>query len=72
MTKIVSKAFSWTPEQRKEFFTTALKNLAPYLVVIIPVLIDRLPSDWAYASIVIFLLQRALSFFRLWVVEAKK
>lgn len=72
MTKIVSKAFSWTPAQRKEFFETSVKNLAPYIVVLIPVIIDQLPVDWAYATITVFLLQRALSFFRLYVVEVKK
>lgn len=72
MAKVISKSFSWTSAQRKEFFDLTVKNLSPYLIVLIPVIIDQLPKEAGWAVIAVFLLQRALSFFRLYVVEVKK
>lgn len=56
-----SKSFSWNSEDTKRFFQETLRVLAPYLVVIIPVLVQQLPKDWAYASVVLFVLQRVRS-----------
>ena len=67
----ISKAFTMTAEDRKAFMDQTLKSLAPYLVVIIPVMIEQLPKDWAYAAIVIWGLQRLLSYLLLWIPAHK-
>lgn len=56
-----SKKFTWNSEDTKAFLKESLKVLAPYILVILPVLIGQIPADWAYASVVIFLLQRLRS-----------
>jgi hypothetical protein len=54
-----SEKYSWNDLDTKKFFADALKVLAPYLIVVIPVLISQIPDDWAWSAIVLFLLQRA-------------
>lgn len=56
-----SRKWQWNSADTQKFLKETLKVLAPYLIVIIPVVIDQLPKDWAYAATVIFLLQRARS-----------
>ena len=53
-----SKRFHWNKVDTVKFGKDALKVLAPYLIVIIPVLITQLPNDWAWSAILIFILQR--------------
>ena len=57
-----SKAWSWNKADTQKFLKEALRFLAPYLIVIIPVVIGELPKDWAYATIVIWILNRIVSF----------
>lgn len=54
-----SKKMSWNKADTVKFLQDALRVSAPYLIVIIPVLIDQLPKDVAWTAIAIFLLQRA-------------
>ena len=68
---MVSKSFSMTPQDRAIFWNTTLINLAPYLVALIPVAIEQVPVDWAYATVVVFLLQRVWSFLKLYVTKHK-
>lgn len=56
-----SKSFSWNSEDTKKFLGETLRVLAPYLVVVIPVLINQLPKDFAYSAIILFVLQRVRS-----------
>lgn len=61
-----SKKFSWNKADTLNFLKDALKVSAPYLIVIIPVIIEQLPKEWAYAAVTIYALQRmrsALSIF---------
>ena len=53
-----SKKFQWNKADTIKFFQDSVRVLAPYLIVIIPVLIEQLPKDWAYSAIVIYVLQR--------------
>ena len=53
-----SKKFTWNKEDTIKFLKDALKVSAPYLIVIIPVLLNQIPEDWGYATITIFILQR--------------
>lgn len=62
-----SKSFSWNSADTKKFLGETLRVLAPYLVVILPVLIQQLPKDWAYASVVLFILQRVRSAVELYI-----
>lgn len=62
-----SKSFSWNSEDTKKFLGETLRVLAPYLVVVIPVLINQLPKDWAYASVILFVLQRVRSAVELYI-----
>lgn len=62
-----SKRFDWNSADTKKFLQDTLKVLAPYLLVIIPVLIGQLPQDAGYTAIAIFLLQRARSMIELYV-----
>lgn len=68
---MISKSFSMTSADWKIFWSTTLTNLAPYLVALIPVIIERVPTDWAYATVVVFLLQRAWSFLKLYATKHK-
>lgn len=62
-----SKRFQWNRVDTENFLKEALKVLAPYIFVIIPVLLQQIPQDWAWSAIVIFLLQRARSALQLFV-----
>ena len=62
-----SKRFQWNSADTQKFLQESLKVLAPYLLVIIPVLLQQIPQDWAWSAIVIFLLQRARSALQLFV-----
>ncbi len=53
-----SARFTWNHADTIAWFNKAVAVLAPYLVVIIPVLISQLPKDWAYSAILIYVLQR--------------
>lgn len=56
-----SKQWQWNKADTLKFLKEALRVLAPYLVVIIPVLIEQLPKEWAYSAAVIYVLQRVRS-----------
>lgn len=56
-----SLRFHWNRADTQAFLGQAVKVLAPYMVVIIPVLIDQLPKEWALAAVTIYLLQRVQS-----------
>lgn len=64
-----SLRFHWNAADTLAFFqqAKAWNVLIPYIIVIIPVLIDQIPKDWAYAAIVIYALQRALLALKLFV-----
>lgn len=68
---MVSKKFQMTTKDWEVFANTTIINLAPYLVVLIPVIIERVPADWAYGTIAVFLLQRVWSFLKLYVTQHK-
>lgn len=56
-----SKAWEWNKADTKKFLLDTLRVLGPYILVIIPVVLQQIPSDYAYASIIIFILQRIRS-----------
>jgi len=56
-----SKAWKWNKADTIKFFQDSVRVLSPYLIVIIPVLIEQLPKDWAYSAMVIYALQRVRS-----------
>lgn len=56
-----SKKWSWNRADTVQFLKDSVRVLAPYLIVIIPVLIEQLPKDWAYSAMVIYALQRVRS-----------
>lgn len=60
-----------TTKDWEVFANTTIINLAPYLVALIPVIIERVPADWAYGTIAVFLLQRVWSFLKLYVTQHK-
>lgn len=62
-----SKRFTWNKADTIHFAQESLRVLAPYLIVIIPVLIEKLPQDVAWTAIAIFLLQRARSAIELFI-----
>lgn len=62
-----SARFSWNKADTIKFFKEALTVLAPYLLVIIPVLIGQIPQDWAYAAVTIYVLNRIRSVITLWL-----
>ena len=68
---MISKPFQMTSADWTIFADTTLVNLAPYLVALIPVMIERVPADWAYATIAVFLLQRIWSFLKLYITKHK-
>jgi len=53
-----SRKYSFNRSDLSKFGKDALKVLAPYLIVIIPVLISNLPEEAAWSAIAVFLLQR--------------
>jgi len=53
-----SKKFQWNKADTAKFLQDTLRVLAPYFVVILPVVLQQIPKDWAYSAILIFVLQR--------------
>lgn len=41
----------------------ALHDLAPFAIVLIPVLVQKVPADWAWASVAYFVLGRLKDYF---------
>lgn len=70
--KILSKPFEFDPEDLKRWGQRTLQTLAPYLVVLIPVAIEKLPPEWAYSAIALWLLQRGLDLARRYVTTTYK
>lgn len=70
--KVLSKPFQIDPEDIKHWGHRTLQTLAPYLVVLIPVAIEKLPPEWAYSAIVLWLLQRGLDLARRYVTTTYK
>lgn len=62
-----SKSFSWNSADTQKFLKESLRVLAPYLIVVIPVLIQQLPKDYAYSAVVLFVLQRVRSAVELYI-----
>ncbi len=56
-----SKKFSWNKEDTIKFLKDAVRVSIPYVIVIIPVIIEQLPKEWAYSAAVIYVLQRVRS-----------
>ena len=56
-----SKRFTLNKADLQAFGEETLKVVGPYLLVIIPVLMEQLPKEWVYASTTIFVLQRIRS-----------
>ena len=56
-----SLRFHWNKSDTQAFVGQAVKVLAPYLIVILPVLIGQIPKDWAWAAITLYVLQRIQS-----------
>ncbi len=67
----ISKSFSMTIDDWEKFSNETLLKIGPYLVVIIPVFLEQLPKDMAYGAILVFLLQRLLSFLILFLSKHK-
>jgi hypothetical protein len=61
-----SGRWQWNKADTIAFLKEALKYAAPYLIVIIPVLIGQIPKDYAYASAIIWVLSRIVSALTLW------
>ena len=47
----------------------AMIFLAPFILAIIPVVIGKLPPDWAYSAVVLFLLNRLTDIIRRYFVS---
>ncbi len=67
MKKVVSPKYELIKEDWIAAGKRALIFLAPFLIVVIPVVIEKLPADWAYSAIVLFLLNRLTDLLRRYV-----
>ena len=67
--KIVSPQFALIKQDWIAAGKRGIVFLAPFLVVIIPVIVEKLPTDWAYSAIVLFLLNRLTDILRRYVVS---
>ena len=56
-----SLRFHWNKADTTVFLQQAVRVLAPYLIVILPVLIGQIPKDWALAAVTLYVLQRIQS-----------
>jgi hypothetical protein len=70
--KVISKSWDIKPEDIQRWWARTLQTIAPYLVVLIPVAIEKLPPEWAYSAIVLWLLQRGLDIARRYVTTTYK
>lgn len=69
MKKIVSPEMGLIKQDWIAAGKRALIFLAPFLIVVIPVIIEKLPADWAYSAIVLFILNRLTDLLRRYVVS---
>lgn|GEM_PF-5124430 len=53
-----SARWQWNKADTIAWCNQAVKVLAPYLVVIIPVLIGNIDKDWAYSAVIVYILNR--------------
>ena len=67
--KVISPKYALVKEDWIASGKRALIFLAPFLIVVIPVIIDKLPTDWAYSAIVLFILNRLTDLLRRYVSE---
>ena len=69
MVKVVSPKMALVKEDWIASGKRALIFLAPFLIVIIPVVIEKLPTEWAYSAIILFILNRLTDLLRRYVSE---
>jgi len=62
-----SLRFHWNRADTQVFVQQAVRVLAPYIVVIIPVLVGQIPKDWAYATVTVYVLNRIWSAVQLFI-----
>ena len=67
MKKVTSPEMALIKEDWIAAGKRALIFLAPFLLVVIPVVIEKLPADWAYSAIVLYILNRLTDLLRRYV-----
>lgn len=67
MKKIISPEMGLIKQDWIAAGKRALIFLTPFLLVVIPVIVDKLPADWAYSAIVLFILNRLTDLLRRYV-----
>ena len=67
--KVISPKYALVKEDWIAAGKRGLIFLAPFLIVVIPVIIDKLPTDWIYSAIVLFILNRLTDLLRRYVSE---
>lgn len=67
MKKVISPKYELIKEDWIAAGKRALIFLTPFLLVIIPVVIEKLPADWAYSAIVLYILNRLTDLLRRYV-----
>ena len=60
---IVSPKWHMLAEDWRAIAKKALYDLAPFAVVVIPVIIEKVPAEWAYAATALWALGRLKDYF---------
>lgn len=63
---MASKRFQFNKSDAIAWCNQTAWFLAPFIIALIPVVIGKVPRDWAYGEITIFLLNRVWDFLRRW------
>jgi hypothetical protein len=66
-----SKRFTWNKQDTMKFLTDTLRVIGPYLIVIIPVVIEKFPKEATWTVIAVFLLQRVRAAVELFLAGKK-
>lgn len=61
-----SKRFQFNKTDAIAWGKQTLWFLAPFILALMPVLISKVPSDWEYGVITLWVLNRVWDFFRRW------
>ena len=66
-----SKRFQFNHNDLLAWLKQTKKVWVPYLLALIPVVIQQVPAEWTYAVITVWVLNRIYSFLTLWYAGAK-
>ena len=67
-----SKRWQWNRADTTAWVKQTAWFLAPFILALMPAIIEKVPTDWEYGVITLWVLNRIWDFFRRWYTGSMK